>query len=174
MSKKFLLQTAVDFRIGSPDWLPSCIAFETIETFSPSIVPKNKKGELISSAIGLIQFMELTRQALNKRYGANLTKADYAAMTVEQQLEWVWKYYKMIMTDLKVNSLDSIEDVYMVIHWPAAVGKPLAQTMYAKGSPAYLANNGLDLNHDGLITKAEAGALVRAKLEKGLKPEYYG
>lgn len=137
-------------------------------------MPKKKDGTLISSAVGLIQFMETTRAELNEFYHTNLTKADYAAMTVEKQLEWVWKYYKMIMTRLKVSSLDNLEDVYMVIHWPAAVGKPLTQTMYAKGSPAYLANNGLDLNHDGLITKSEAGALVRAKLEKGLKPEYYG
>lgn len=173
-AKAFLFQTAIDFRISSPDWLPACIAFETMETFSTSVMPKRKDGSLISSAVGLIQFMRATIEELNAEYGASLTKADYAAMTVEKQLEWVWKYYKMVMRRLKIRSLDTIEDVYMVIHWPAAVGKPLTQTMYARGSSAYLANRGLDLDHNGIITKAEAGKLVRDKLARGMQPQFYG
>ncbi len=33
----------------------------------------------------------------------------------------------------------------------------------------YLQNRGLDLNKDGLVTRAEAGAKVQKMLEKGLE-----
>jgi hypothetical protein len=42
--------------------------------------------------------------------------------------------------------------------------------MYAAGTSAYAANAGLDLDKDHKITKAEAGSLVRAKLNKGRQP----
>lgn len=129
---------------------------------------------MISSAVGLIQFMKKTIAELNAEYGTNLTKEDYEKMTVEQQLEWVWKYFKLRMGQFKVLSLPTLEDVYMLIHWPAAVGKPLTQTMYVEGSREYLANRGLDVNKDGVITKAEAGGLIRTYLGEGLRAENYG
>lgn len=167
-AKKFLIQTAKDFRIGSIDWLPACIAFETIETFSPSIRPRRRDGSLISSAVGLIQFMKATAADIGVDYDK------LPQMSVEEQLKWVWVYFRKTMKDVGVRSLDTVEDVYMVIHWPQAVGKPLTQTMYTDGSLAYKANRGLDLDKNGTITKAEAGSLIRAKLAKGLQPEYFG
>jgi hypothetical protein len=167
-AKKFLFQTATDFHIGSADWLPSCIAFESMETFDPTIRPRRKDGTLVSSAVGLIQWLSSVAQSLG-------TSTDnLLAMTVEQQLVYVWLYYRKVMTELGVKSIDSIEDCYMVIHWPAAVGKPLSSTLYSKGTAAYTANFGLDSNSDGIITKEEAGTLVRAKLVKGLLPENAG
>jgi hypothetical protein len=56
--KKFVIQMAVDFRCPEPDWFMACMAFETIETFRPDIRPKRKDGSLISTAVGLIQFLE--------------------------------------------------------------------------------------------------------------------
>lgn len=148
-----------------PDWLPACIAFETMETFSPSIRPI-RGGKRLSSAVGLIQFLESTARKLGTSTEA------LAAMTAEAQFDYVWRYFRDTVRER--GPLRSLEDCYMAIHWPAAVGKPNDATMYVRGSDAYAANAGLDLDGDHVITKAEAGSLVRAKLVKGRLPANLG
>lgn len=136
-----------------PDYLMACIAFESAETFSPSI--KNAAG---SGATGLIQFMPDTAR------GLGTTTAALAGMTAEQQLEWVLAYFLPYKGRLK-----TLADVYMAILWPAGIGKADGWTLWDKASRpmTYRQNAGLDLNKDGEITKAEAAAKVLAKLERG-------
>ncbi len=136
-----------------PDYLMACIAFESAETFSPSI--KNAAG---SGATGLIQFMPDTAR------GLGTTTAALAAMSAEQQLEWVLAYFLPYKGRLK-----TLADVYMAILWPAGIGKADGWTLWDKASKptTYRQNAGLDLNKDGKITKAEAAAKVLAKLERG-------
>ena len=140
--------------------LMACMAFESGETFSPSI--GNAAG---SGAVGLIQFMPSTCQALGT------TTEALAAMTAVEQLKYVEKYFKP-----RRGKLDSLEDVYMAILWPAAIGKPDDYVLFAKADPQhpkrYIQNAGLDFNHDGEITKKEAAAMVRDKLDKGLQPQF--
>lgn len=159
--KGFVVQMAKDFDTPDPNWYMACMAFETGETFSPSI--KNPG----STAVGLIQFLEATARALGT------TTAKLAAMTRMEQLEYVWLYFRNFIRDTGKRP-KTLEDVYMVIHWPRAVGLDNSATMYTQGTSAYKVNAGLDLNKDGVITKQEAGRLVRAKLDKGLTKEYYG
>lgn len=170
--KKFVWQMAIDFKVGpstqdGANWFMACMAFETIETFKPDIRPRRKDGTLVSSAVGLIQFLEKTAKSLGT------TTAELAAMSAEKQLEYVWLYFRDFLKATK-KPLRTLTDVYMAIHWPAAVGLPEEATMYVEGSREYFANRGLDLDSNGIITKAEAGRLVAAKLEKGLKEEYCG
>lgn len=143
-----------------PNYLMACIAFESGETFSPSI--KSAAG---SGATGLIQFMPSTAEDLGT------TTEELAAMTAEEQLDYVEEYFKPHRDKLK-----SLEDVYMAILWPVAVGKPSDYVLFRKDDPKrpklYRQNKGLDLNKDGIVTKAEAAEMVRKKLEKGLKPEF--
>ena len=136
-----------------PDHLMACMAFESAETFSPSI--KNAAG---SGATGLIQFMPNTAR------GLGTTTAALAALTAEQQLEWVLAYFMPYKGRLK-----TLADVYMAILWPAGIGKPDSWTLWDKDSrpTTYRQNAGLDLNKDGKITKSEAAAKVLAKLERG-------
>jgi hypothetical protein len=164
--KKFVWQMGIDFGRPPNDFM-ACMAFETMETFSPKIRPLRKDGTRISSAVGLIQFLEKTARELGT------STAELEKMTAEKQLEYVWIYFRNFLraTGKKLNSL---EDVYMVIHWPKAVGLPDTATMYVKGSSAFAANAGLDIDKDGIITKAEAGRLVRQKLTKGLLQENFG
>lgn len=164
-AKKFLLQTAVDFG-WHPDWLPTCIAFETAGTFDPGV--KNPH----SSATGLIQFMDATCEELSTRWNQLITTQMLSRMTVEEQLPWVWRYFKMNIE--RVGNAKSIEDVYMLIYWPSAVGKPLDQKLHSKGTSAYAVNQGLDTNKDGVITKFEAGQLIRKKLAEGRFTENFG
>lgn len=62
----------------------ACMAFETMETFKPDIRPLRKDGSRISSAVGLIQFLERTAR------GLGTSTAALAAMSREKQLEYVW------------------------------------------------------------------------------------
>jgi LysM repeat protein len=135
-----------------PNYLMAAMAFESAETFSPSV--KNAQ----SGATGLIQFMPSTAHKLGTSTGA------LGGMTAEDQLEYVEKYFQP-----HTNKLTTLEDVYMAILWPAAIGKPNSEVLFSKPSIAYTQNAGLDANKDGKITKEEAAARVRAKLEKGLE-----
>jgi len=133
-------------------WLMGCIAWETGETFSPSI--KNAAG---SGATGLIQFMPATARDLGT------TTAQLAQMTAVQQLDFVEKYFRPYR-----NRVNSLSDMYMAILMPKYVGQPEDAVLFTNGTVAYRQNSGLDVNSDGKITKAEAAAKVYAKWQKGL------
>lgn len=141
-----------------PDYLMACMAFESAETFRPDI--RNAAG---SGATGLIQFMPATAR------GLGTTTDALAAMTAEQQLEWVLAYFLPYKGRLK-----TLADVYMAILWPAGIGKPDDWVLWDKASrpTTYRQNAGLDANKDGRITKAEAAAKVLAKLERGRRSEF--
>ena len=64
-------------------WLMSCMAFESGETFSPSV--RNAAG---SGATGLIQFMPSTAKDL----GTSTT--ELADMSAVDQLDYVQKYFR--------------------------------------------------------------------------------
>lgn len=135
------------------DWLMACMAFETGETFSPSI--RNPS----STATGLIQFMAATARQLGT------TTTALAGMSAEQQLAYVEAYLRPY-----ANRIRSLEDLYMSILWPRGIGQALNWALWASGTQAYAVNRGLDLNRDGRVTKREATAKVRALLAKGMQP----
>ena len=133
-----------------PDVLLAVMNFETKGTLSAGI--KNEAG---SGATGLIQFMPKTAVSLGT------TTAALAKMTRTEQLSYVEKYLKQF--NLKGGS---VEDVYMAILWPKAIGKPRGYPLFKRPSIAYTQNAGLDTNGDGTITKFEAAARVTS--------DYYG
>ncbi|TLD98418.1 lytic transglycosylase [Helicobacter japonicus] len=136
----------------NPDYLMSCMALETIRTFSPSI--KNP----LATATGLIQFLESTAKKLGTSTG------ELAKMTQVEQLDYVEKYFQAYKGKIK-----NIEDIYMVIFYPIAVGKPNDYIISTKGNVVYDKNKGLDINKDGILTKGEAGAVARQYLKEGLE-----
>lgn len=140
------------------DYLMAAMAFETGASFSPSI--KNAAG---SGAVGLIQFMPSTAKALGT------TSDKLANMTAVEQLDFVKKYF----TPMK-GRLKTLEDVYMAILYPAAVGKSQDHTLFSEGSKTYEQNKGFDANKDGIITVAEVSFKVRGMYQKGLTKGYLG
>lgn len=142
-----------------PSYLMACMAFETAATFSSSI--RNAAG---SGAVGLIQFMPQTAYALGT------TDDELSEMSAEEQLDYVLAYFNWAKGKLK-----TLEDVYMCILWPRAIGKPLDYVLFDKSDhkrpQRYIQNAGLDYNKDGLVTKAEATRGARSFLEVGLLPE---
>lgn len=138
--------------------LMTCMAWESGRSFRPDV--RNMAG---SGATGLIQFMPSTAK------GLGTTTDKLAAMTAEDQLNFVWKYFSPFKGRLK-----SLSDIYMAILWPAAVGKPESYVLFSPGTTAYRQNAGLDVNKDGSVTKAEAAAKVSALLPEGLQPGNIG
>lgn len=138
----------------NPNYLMACIAFETGEAFTSSV--RNR----LSGATGLIQFMPQTAAALGT------STAELAEMSTVKQLDYVYKYFLPWK-----GRLHTLEDVYMAILWPRAIGKPSDYVLFDRNGnfpKAYIQNAGLDLNKDGKITKAEASQKVVNKLKKGL------
>lgn len=147
VDQAFLNKVAeISGRLGAvPEYLIAVMGFETAGTYSPSI--RNFGG---SGATGLIQFMEQT--AIN----LGTTTAELAAMNAIEQLDYVEQYLQFAQ-----GRLDSLEDTYMAVLWPAAVGKDPNQAIITQGDRFYSGNSGLDVNNDGAITPREAADKVR-------------
>lgn len=137
-------------------WLMSCIAFESGETFSPSI--KNGAG---SGATGLIQFMPSTARDLGT------TTEALAKMSAVEQLAFVQRYFRPYASRIK-----SLSDMYMAILMPKFIGASEDAALFTSPTIAYKQNAGLDVNKNGVVTKAEASSKVKAKLIKGMQDAY--
>lgn len=152
---------AISARLGcDPDDLMSCMAWESGRTFSASV--KNMAG---SGATGLIQFMPATAR------GLGTTVEQLAAMTAEQQLDYVERYFEPYRGRLR-----NLGDLYCAILWPAAVGKSDDHVLWSAASrpTTYRQNAGLDLNRNGQITRGECLAKLNAMKAEGLRPENVG
>lgn len=156
--KRKVKRICEDLEIEDPDWLMACMAFETGETFSPSV--ENAAG---SGATGLIQFMPATAR------GLGTTTDHLARMTAVEQLDWVKRYFEPYR-----GRLHNMADVYMAILWPAGIGKLSSWALWdARTRPTtYHQNRGLDVNRDKTITRGEAVAKVEGKLRRGRKLFY--
>ena len=126
-----------------------CMAFETGRTFNPAL--RNSIG-----ATGLIQFISIVATSLGTTTDA------LAALTRVEQMDWVLKYFKN--TPLRKVSNPSLEDLYMAILWPAAVGKPNDYVIFTAPNKNYQQNSGLDIGKKGYVTKADAASKVRDQL----------
>lgn len=151
----------IETQLGMPaDYLMAAMAFESGESFRPDV--RNAAG---SGATGLIQFMPATARSLGT------TVERLAAMTAEDQLNYVYKYFKPYNGRLK-----TLADVYMAILWPRAVGKPESYVLWTrdKEPTTYRQNAGLDADKNGAITKAEAAGKVQASWSRACSPARYG
>lgn len=144
----------------NPDDLMACMAWESAESFRSDI--RNAAG---SGATGLIQFMPSTA------VGLGTSTAKLAAMTPEDQLNYVYKYFRPY-----AGRLNNLGDIYMAILWPAGVGKSDDYVLWNKATKptTFRQNAGLDLNKDGNITRGECLKKINEKLTKGKKPGYLG
>lgn len=140
--------------------LMACIAWESGETFRADI--KNAAG---SGATGLIQFMPKTAK------GLGTTTAQLAKMSPEDQIRYVYEYFKPF-----AGRLHNLGDVYMAILWPKGVGKHDSYVLFdrTKTPTTFRQNAGLDVNKDGKVTRAECLVKVNQKLVKGLSPSLVG
>jgi len=146
------VNTIADDLGADPEHIMQVMQFETGGTLDPA--EKNRAG---SGATGLIQFMPATAKALTgKESGAEAIKY-LEKMTPTQQLDYVKKYLEPYK-----GKLNTLEDVYMAVLYPKAIGKGNEYPLFKKGTEAYRQNAGLDIDLDGIVTKAEAAQKVEA------------
>jgi len=141
--KQKVIQIAEDIETD-PNFLMAIMSFESGRSFSP------KKKNPLSGATGLIQFMPETAQ------GLGTSTAALAKMTAVQQLDFVAQHFKPFRGRLK-----TLEDAYMAVLFPKAIGKGSGFVLFKKGTVRYRQNRGLDGDGDGLITVGEAAKRVR-------------
>lgn len=108
-----------------------------------------------SGATGLIQFMPDTARRLGT------TTAELKNMDGVQQLDYVYKYFKM--TGVGNGTLG---DLYMAVFMPKYVGYDPDTVLGQHGAPGfsgkvYDQNKGLDRNKDGKITIADVTSSVQ-------------
>lgn len=143
--KEKVVQIAADLKTD-PNFLMAVMSFETGGSFSPSV--RNK----FTNATGLIQFMPATAKGLGTTIEA------LAKMSQLRQLDFVEMHFKPFR-----NRLKTLEDAYMAVLMPVAIGKGADHVLFKKPSKGYSQNSGLDLNGDGVITVAEAAERVRRR-----------
>lgn len=129
------------------DWLMLVMHFETAGTFSPSIQNPH------TGATGLIQFMPSTAS------GLGTSTAALAGMDSLSQLDYVEAYFKPYR-----GRLDSLEDTYLAVFYPAAIGKPDSWEFPAKVAAV---NAVFDRNKDGMITKGEVRETILSRAPAG-------
>ena len=135
----------------NPDWLMQVMKAES--GISPSIrntyAPFYKNGKIDGYATGLIQFIPDTAR------GLKTTTWALEKMNRITQMDYVYKYlapYK--------GKLNSYFDMYLVVFFPAAVGKSgqdnyvfeakkISRSAIARSNPA------ININKDAMITMAE-------------------
>lgn len=142
-----------------PNHLMAIIAFETGRTFSAS----KWNG---TAAVGLIQFTGITAKQLGT------TKDAISKMTEIDQLDLVKKDLALYAkTKSGTPRLNSIENLYMAVNWPNAIGRGDDYVLYENSplgkNPNYNGNSGLDIDKDGKVTVKEAASKAREMLELG-------
>jgi len=154
---------------NAPSALMACMHFETGGTFSPTI--RNGAGAFY---FGLIQFGKDAATDLAKIHGSHVTVEWLTTLSAEDQLDWVFKYFEMWMK--RGKKYTRLEDFYLTIFYPAAVGKKPDEVLFRKdGSTAleiksYVQNKGFDFNNDGMITVGEINTRLYTTYYDGMLP----
>ena len=110
--------------------MANLINFETATTFSPTIV--NELGYT-----GLIQFGTKGEYAVIKDLG--ITKEQLLAMSADEQMEQVEKYFQLPHKRLGSDYSNPI-DLYMAVFYPSYIGQPDRRFP----NNVIAANNGID------------------------------
>jgi peptidoglycan hydrolase-like protein with peptidoglycan-binding domain len=108
-----------------------------------------------SGATGLIQFMPKTAQALGT------TTEELRNMTAVEQLDYVWRYFKMVGVKPGMDA----GDLYMAVFMPKYVGYPDDTVLGSSGAEGfsgkvYAQNASLDKDRDGRITVSDVKSRV--------------
>jgi hypothetical protein len=143
-----------------PNHLMACMAWESAESFR-----SDKKNAAGSGAVGLIQFMPSTARSMG------ISTDALSALSPEDQLRYVYEYFKGY-----AGRLHNLGDVYMAILWPKGIGQPDSYVLFDKSRTptTFRQNAGLDVNHNGAVTRGECLVKINEKLAKGLLPQNAG
>lgn len=137
---------------NAPNWLMVVFKAESNFVF-PNV---NSIG-----AVGYIQIIPSTAKALGT------TQAALTKLTPLQYLVYVRKYFEQSNIK-KLGQPRNVYDVYLMVHYPVAVGKSDSYVLYSKGSQAYANNSALDVAKDGKVTVADIKVFVNRYIPSGV------
>jgi hypothetical protein len=107
-------------------------------------------------AMGWIQFVAKTLRGFGKSF------VGLSMMTKDQQAQLVIRYLAPHQ-----GRLDSLEELYMAILWPSAIGQNDDYVLFrGPDSRAYRQNRGLDRDRDGAVDRAEVCRTIRQWRER--------
>ena len=113
-----------------------------------------------NTAVGLIQFTDIALADINQTYGTSYTKDQVGQMTGIEQLNLVEKFLTLVKKrNFPSDKKLSAGDLYAMVFAPSKANQ---EVLYKKGSAAY-AQNPLDLNNDGVITKQDLAEHLQRK-----------
>jgi len=131
------------------DWLAAAMSFES--RLNPAAVNS------MSGATGLIQFMPSTARNLGT------TTEALKGMTFTQQLEYVKRYF-----EAHKGQMHNLQDVYLVIFYPAEVGKAPSDVIASAGNPVYDQNAVFDRTGKGYITREDVTSTITNLLDQAI------
>ncbi len=145
-----------------PDWLSSIFYIETAFSMNP-YENRNPLG------VGLIQFTDIAiKELINKGYlSKGFTKEDLLKESLSFQMDLIVSYFKMQKKTYGIESLDSVENMYFLVFWPAAVTEQDNYILQTRGLSKFIVasyNPAWDINKDGQITAGEIRENFRKKL----------
>lgn len=149
-----VIQVANNLRIN-PNWLMLIFYFETAGTFSAS------KFNAKKTYVGLLQFGKIAANDM----GTSVSKL--SKMTAVKQLDYVEKYYKMWFRYLRLTSVNSFIDFYLITIFPSKVNKGSQAVIESKSIPAVAfakANKAFKPNSNGEITVGEINRVILTKI----------
>lgn len=112
------------------------------------------------TAVGLIQFTDLSVKELNQKCGLSLTKEKISQMSAIEQLDLVEKYLKIAKSyTFSPSAKLSSADLYAIVFLP---GRANRDVLTRRGE-GYYHSNPIDENHDGVISKADLAIRVAKK-----------
>lgn len=112
------------------------------------------------TAVGLIQFTDLSVAELNQKCGLNLTKEKIAQMSDLEQLDLVEKYLTIAKSyTFPPSAKLSSADLYAIVFLPGRANRDVL----TRSGEGYYHSNPIDENHDGVISKSDLAVRVAKK-----------
>lgn len=139
------------YRLGiEPDWLATVISFES------GFNPRAQNPQ--SRATGLIQFMPSTGKALLGSASNDAAVATLLAMPFKDQLTLAERYFAPYR-----GKMNSLEDTYLAVFYPAAIGTPPDHVVGRPGTAVYTQNQVFDPEKKGYITTEDVTSTIRKR-----------
>lgn len=150
-------------QIGVPsDWLSAIFFIETAFSMNPYEF-RNPFG------LGLIGFTDIAIKQLiiDGILPKGFVKEIILNYTIEQEMNLIVQYFKMNQKRFDYSPIQTLENMYLLVFWPAAIDKQddyILQTSGLSAAVVAAANPVWDVNKDGKILAGEIRNSFRSKL----------
>jgi hypothetical protein len=154
-----LVQIANELGVDA-NLIAGIISIETAGTFSPKIT-----NPITNSHVGLLQFSELTARNLGTSHEA------LKRMSAKEQLSYVWAYFVSVVGGHRTSELNTPTRIYMAVFYPKMIFASPNEPISIRGEAVYDQNQGLDADHDGILTPSDVGNVLSNVVERAKRRE---